>query len=91
MHLQTLEVESIMYLPLDSSRIEEYHCTVIKGMLYYTMCFGTLEFNDTIRANICNVSVFNFCTLRSCTTYSPIVKVSILPSNNNIAIIVVFL
>ena len=57
MHLQTLEVESIMCVPVDLSRIKECHCIVIKGM-QYCMHFGTLEFNDTIRTNIYKVSVF---------------------------------
>ena len=60
MHLQTLEVESIMCVPLNSSRIKEYYCIVIEGMQYCTMRFGTLEFNDTICVNICNVSIFIF-------------------------------
>ena len=59
MHLQTLEVESIMCVPLNSTRIKECHCIVIKSMQYY-MRFGTLEFNNTIRANICKVSVLLF-------------------------------
>ena len=50
-----------MCVLLNSSRIKECHCTDIEGMQYY-MRFGTLEFNDTIRANIYKVSVFIFRT-----------------------------
>ena len=57
MHLQTLEVKSVMCVPVNSSRIKECHYTVIEGM-QYCMRFGTLEFNDTIRANICKVFIF---------------------------------
>ena len=46
------------------------------------MRFGKVEFNDTIRANLCEVCIFIFHMQRSCTTYRPVPKVSILPSKN---------
>ena len=49
MHLQTLEVESIMFVPLISSRIKECHYNLIGGM-QYCMRFGTVEFNNIVRA-----------------------------------------
>ena len=49
MHLRTLEVESIMCVLLNSSRIKECHCNIIGGM-QYCMRFGTVEFNDIIYA-----------------------------------------
>ena len=48
MHLRILEVKSIMCIPVNSSRIKDCQCIVIRGMQYYKH-FGTLEFNDTIR------------------------------------------
>ena len=49
MHLRILEVESIMCILVNSSRIKDCQCIVIRGMQYYVH-FGTLKFNDTIRA-----------------------------------------
>ena len=57
----------------------------------YCMRFGKVEFNDTIRANLCEVCIFIFHMQRSCTTYRPVPKVYILPSKNNGARIIVLL
>ena len=40
-------------------RVKDYQYAVIKHM-EYCMHFGTLEFNDTIRANVCEVCIFIF-------------------------------
>ena len=49
MHLRTLEVESIMCVPLNSNRVKECHCNIIGG-IQYCMRFDTLKFNDIVRA-----------------------------------------
>ena len=55
------------------------------------MHFDKVEFNDTIRANLCEVCIFIFHMQRSYTTYRPVPKVCILPSKNNGARTIVLL
>ena len=55
------------------------------------MHFGKVEFNATIWPNVCEVCILFFHMYRSYTTYRLVPEVCILPSKNNVAMIIVLL